>query len=88
MDDSPRVLTIRRVGDWRGLRRLTHGRRSYEVGLSDGSRRRVSLGALDTLLGARKYPADFWACVRAADDARARGDDLILQWPSGVRQQP
>ena len=88
MDASPRVVTIRRVGDWRGLRRLRHGGRSYEVGLSDGSRRRVSFGKLDKLLDARKYPADYWACVLAADDARARGDDSFLQWPSGVPQQP
>jgi len=88
MDDSPQVLTLRRVGDWRGLRRLTHGRRAYEVSLSDGSRRRVSLRDIDTMVGASKYPADFWACVQAADDAWSTGDDSFLQWPSGLPLRP
>jgi len=84
MVSSPRVLTLRRVGDWRGLRRLTHGRRAYEVGLGDGSRRRVSLSQLDRMVDARKYPADFWACVPAADDAWTAGGGSFLQWPSAV----
>jgi len=48
--------------------------------MSDGSRRRVSFGRLDTLLDGRKYPADFWACVHAADEAA--GCDVTV-WPSG-----
>jgi hypothetical protein len=87
MDDHLRVVTVRRVDDWRGLRRLTHGRPAYEVGMSDDSRRRVSLRELDNLVDGRRYPADFWACVRAVDEARATGDDATHIWPSGERQQ-
>src|SRR6478752_2579246 len=88
MVESPRVLTLRRVGDWRGLRRLTHGRRAYEVSLSDGSRRRVSRSELDKMLDARKYPADVWACMQTADDAWTAGDDSFLEWPSGLPLRP
>ena len=75
-----RVVIFRGTEDWRGFRRLKRGRHSYEVAMSDGSRRRVSFGQLDTLLDGRKYPADFWACVHAADEAA--GCDVTV-WPSG-----
>jgi hypothetical protein len=48
----------------------------------------MSLRELDKLLGARRFPADFWACVEAADAAFLRGDHRLLRFPEGTPIQP
>ena len=86
MEEGLRVVAIRRAEDWRGMRRLTRGRRAYELRFSDGSSERCSFGELDRVADGRRYPADFWACVNAADQARAEGDaDSMFEWPNGRR---
>jgi hypothetical protein len=61
-------------------------RRQYNVWSDDGFGFSVSLSGLDTLLDARRYPADFWACVQAADRAFKAGDlQAVFEWPSGRR---
>lgn len=56
----------------------------YEVTLTDGSVQTLTLSKLDRLVGARRVPADFWACVDVADSASARGDiRAVVEWPSG-----
>lgn len=90
MHKGVRVVGFRRVQDRRGILRLIHGRRVYEVSMSDGTLRRVSFGALDKLVDARRYPADFWACVHAADSERDRLGDgeepRMTWWPNGTPQ--
>ena len=82
------VVAFRRLADRRGIDRLFRGRRVYEVRMRDGALRRVSFGELDTLLDARRNPADFWASVHAADSERDRSSDGaepgMTAWPSGT----
>ncbi|MDR0341598.1 MAG: hypothetical protein LBI49_00525 [Nocardiopsaceae bacterium] len=67
----------------RTLRSAFRRQRRYEVHRPDGRHRVLSLRELDVLLNGRAYPADFWACVHAADEAFARGDhDSLIEWPS------
>lgn len=57
----------------------------YELWQQAGERL-VALRELDRLLGGRAYPADYWACVKAADDAwESGGPDIWIEWPSGTR---
>lgn len=68
---------VRRLGPFRRTERL------YRVTFTDGSERVLSRAALDSLLNARRMPADFWACVDAADRAFAAGDTVTrVEWPS------
>jgi hypothetical protein len=81
------VFKLRRVADGphtirSGLRRV----RRYEVSDPTGEIRVVTLHQLDSLLQARAMPADFWACVDAADAAYTAGDrDVLIEWPTGRR---
>ena len=81
------VFNLRRVADGprtirSGLRRI----RRYEVSDPTGGPRVVTLRQLDSLLQARSMPADFWACVDAADAAYSDGDQAVLiEWPTGRR---
>ncbi len=56
--------------------------------MADGTLRRVSFGELNSLLGARRNPADFWACVHAADEDRdhlgAQEQPRMTSWPNGT----
>ena len=81
--------------DWM-LRRVPDGPRAfasafrrvrrYELHDADGVTRMVTLHGLDSMLNARAAPADFWACVRAADAAFEAGDlDSLVEWPTGRR---
>ena len=40
---------------------------------------------LDALLYARRWPADYWAAVEAANSAFAEQDDSWIEFPSGRR---
>ena len=61
-------------------------KRQYNVWFDDGFAFSVSLHGLDTLLEGGRFPADFWACVKAADSAFKAGDrDAVFEWPSGRR---
>lgn len=63
---------FRRGADQRGwLRR----KERYEVWQPDAPPVAVTLAELDRRLDGRRYPADFWAAVDAADQAHAVGDD-------------
>ena len=55
---------------WHILRRSER----YEVWQVAGEAPLVTMKDLDALLDARRYPADFWAAVHAADAAFAEGD--------------
>lgn len=87
MQEDVRVVGLRRLNDRRGMARIVRGKRAYELGMSDGTLRSVSFGQLNTLLKARRFPADFWACVSAADSARDHlGDHEVPRmtpWPNG-----
>jgi hypothetical protein len=62
------ALRFRRIRDDTSLMaRLLRRQRRYEVHQPDGHRRVVTFVELDRLLNGRAYPADFWACIRAAD---------------------
>ena len=80
------IILLRRASDSpRSLGSLFRRSRRYEV-RSDSETRVMTLHQLDALLGARSTPADFWACVNAADAAFAAGDtDARFEWPSGRR---
>jgi hypothetical protein len=67
---NPERLYVRRIDSGRGgwLRRS----RRYEVWQPDGQKV-IALRQLDDLLQGRRYPADFWAVVHAADAAFERG---------------
>lgn len=72
-DKGPRLLPQR----WR---------RFYNVWHDDGFGFSVTLQGLDTLLDGGRFPADYWACVHAADDLFKSGDrDGVVEWPSGRR---
>ena len=81
-DQTDRVLIqrfdqVRRIGPFR------RSPRRYRLGHPDGSETVLSLAALDSILEARRTPADFWACVDAADTAYAAGDTVTrVEWPS------
>lgn len=62
-------------------------KRQYNVWFEDGPGFSVSLSGLDTLLEGGRFPADFWACVHAADRAFKAGDrDAVFEWPTGHRR--
>lgn len=90
MQEGGHVVGFRRLEDRRGIIRLVKGRRMYEVSMSDGTLRRVSFGELDELVNARRFPADFWACVHAADWERDHLGDheqpRMTSWPNGTPQ--
>jgi hypothetical protein len=90
VQEGASVVAFRRVDDRGGLGRIIGGRRRYEVAMSDGTIRQVSFGGLDSLLDARHNPADFWACVHAADNEREHLGDQetprMVTWPSGSPQ--
>jgi len=80
------VVAFRRIADRRGLGRFLGGGRRYEVAMADGTLRKMTLRELDALLDARHNPADFWACVDAADrerdhqgDREQPPDDLVAK---------
>jgi hypothetical protein len=81
------VVTLRRVAN--GPRTVSSGfrpARRYEVFDVTGGARVVTLHQLDSLLEGRAVPADFWACVDAADLAFSAGDlDVLIEWPTGRR---
>lgn len=87
MQEDVHVVGFRRLEDRRGISRVIKGRRVYEVSMSDGTLR-LSFAELDKLVDARRYPADFWACVHAADAERDHLGDheqpRITSWPSGA----
>jgi hypothetical protein len=61
-------------------------RRHYNVCFEDGFAIFVSFSGLDTLLDVGRYPADFWACIQAADQAFKSGDrEAVFEWPGGQR---
>lgn len=67
--------------------RLFGTQRRYEVHFDDGSTLVVAPTALDRLMKGRQYPADYWACVEAADAAHAVGDlNAVVEWPTGKRR--
>jgi hypothetical protein len=86
MHEGIRVVGFRRLEDRRGISRLLNGRRLYEVVMSDDTTRLVSFSELDKMLDARHFPADFWACVHAADYERDHlGDNenpRMTAWPT------
>jgi len=85
-DDGPMAeLTLRRVPDGpRTIGSAFRRVRRYEVDYLNGESRTVTLRKLDSVLHAREAPADFWACVRAADSAFAEGRlEARVEWPSG-----
>jgi hypothetical protein len=90
MESPVRPVGFRRVKPptsrrWNPLRLASR----YEVVFGDDSRTILTLDALDALLEGRRYPADFWACVAAADDAHLRGEaSTLIEWPSGQRRPP
>lgn len=74
-----------------GIRKSRPRRKSreYEVTFTDGSVQTLRLSKLDRLVEARRIPADFWACIDAADSAAARGDTRsAVEWPSGRLVEP
>jgi hypothetical protein len=80
-------LTLRRIADERRALRsaLRHVRR-YELHYPSGEHQVVTLDQMDAALDGRSFPADFWACVNAADEAFAAGNtDVLIEWPSGRR---
>jgi len=88
MQEDVHVVGFRRLEDRRGISRVVKGRRVYEVSMSDGTLRRRSFAELDKMLEARRYPADFWACVQAADAERDHLGDheqpRLTSWPHGA----
>lgn len=80
-------LRFRRANEPAGRwSRIGGTRRRYELSQQDDARRVVALARLDKLLDGRAYPADFWACVKAADDAWESGElDAWINWPEGTR---
>lgn len=88
MQAGARVAGFRRLEDRRGIGRLFRGRRVYEVVMSDDTTRLVSFSELDKLLDGRHFPADFWACVHAADYWRDHlgdhEDPTITSWPNAL----
>ena len=58
--------------------------------MSDGSLRQLSMGKLDELVDARRFPADFWAAVHAADWQRDHQGNYeeprMISWPEGTPQ--
>lgn len=90
MQEGVHVVGFRRLEDRRGVSRLLSGRRHYEVGMSNGTLRLVSFRELDKLLDARHCPADFWACVHAADSERDHAGDhekpRMTAWPNATPQ--
>lgn len=63
-------------------------RRHYNVWFDDGFGFSVTLQGLDTLLDGSRFPADFRACVQAADELFKAGDRKgVVEWPSGNRSQ-
>jgi hypothetical protein len=79
-------LYIRRYRDRPGRRALGQRARAYEVWDARHGRRRLSLAELDRLLGAGRFPADFWAAIDAADTAAADGTDG--HWIEITRVEP
>jgi hypothetical protein len=81
------TVNLRRVAD--GPRSIGSGFRHvrrYEFSDSTGVPRLVTLHELGSLLNSRALPADFWACVAAADTAFSSGDvQAYFQWPTGQR---
>lgn len=80
-------VKLKRVADGpRTVRSAFRRVRRYEVTGPAHETRVLTLYQLDTLLHARMRPADFWACVDAADAAYAAGDpDVLIEWPTGRR---
>ena len=74
------IVGIRRLPP----RRWPH-RNRYELRLESGDSLSCSPSRLDGLLDARKWPADYWATVRAADSAFAEGDRSLIAWRTGGR---
>jgi hypothetical protein len=83
-------LTLRRIADGRRtLRSALRPTRRYELHYPSGERRVVTLDQLDAVLDGQSFPADFWACVNAADEAFVAGNtDVLIEWPSGRRANP
>jgi hypothetical protein len=80
-------LTLRRVADGRRtLPSALRPTRRYELHYPSGEHRVVTLDQLDAALDGRSFPADYWACVNAADEAFVAGNtDVLIEWPSGRR---
>jgi hypothetical protein len=88
MHEDVQVVGFRRLEDRLGIGRVIKGRRVYEVSMSDGTLFRLSFAELDKAVDARRYPADFWACVHAADAERDHLGDheqpRLTLWPGGA----
>ncbi len=85
--DNDKSFRMRRIADGpRKIRSAFRRQRQYEIYRSNGERSVVGLAEPRALLNGRKYPADFWACVDAADEAFTSGfHDVLIDWPSGQR---
>jgi hypothetical protein len=83
MPHGPESVLIQRADRVRRLGPFRRIERRYRVRFLDGTELVLSLAGLDSLLDARRTPADFWACVHAADTAYAAGETLTqVEWPS------
>lgn len=77
------LVGVRRLPDRGRLR----GKR-YELRFRDGGAASCDLARLDTMLDARRWPADFWAVVAEVDRIYDGGDDwTIIDWPTGQAMQ-
>lgn len=72
-----------------GIRRLPPHRwplrDRYELRLKSGDALSCTPARLDELLDARRWPADYWAMLRAADGAHSDGDRSLISWATGQR---
>ena len=72
-----------------GIRRLPRRhwplRDRYELRLTSGDALSCTPARLDDLLDARRWPADYWATLRAADGAHSDGDRSLICWATGQR---
>lgn len=75
-----------------GVRRLPARRwprrKRYELRFRDGGAASCDRTRLDTMLDARRWPADFWAVLAEVDRTFDGGDDgTIIDWPTGQALQ-
>lgn len=78
-------VRIQKIGEKRSL--LTWRRRGvYKVWSGDGTVETMTLAELDNRLEARRFPADYWATVNAANEAfNADEAGVAIEWPIGKR---
>jgi hypothetical protein len=84
VEDGPYIRRLERPGSTGWLGRLRRAR--YEVWHEDGSIAVLSRSQLDRLLDGRRFPADYWASLEAADKALAEGDrESWIEYATGRR---